>query len=107
MALDYLLCFHLLSRDIPSFESDFRRYYRPGMDPVLPRVYQEGLLIGIASGMKTPADYAGFSFSPETVRQMAEYTRVFEAYRGSGSALIGRFGKTYWFYYHFAKMKDE
>ncbi|MCU0454668.1 MAG: DUF6057 family protein [Bacteroidales bacterium] len=107
MALDYLLCFHLLSRDIPSFESDFEKYYLPGMDAVLPRVYQEGLLINIASRRKTPADYSRFSFSPETVRQMAEYTRLFEESNGKGSVLIEKFGKTYWFYYHFARMKDE
>lgn len=107
MALDYLLCFHLLSRDIFSFETDFGKYYRPEMDPVLPRVYQEGLLIGIASGRKTQADYSRYSFSPETVRQMAEYTRLFEESNGKGSALTDRFGKTYWFYYHFARMKNE
>jgi len=107
MALDYLLCFHLLSRDMASFEADFRKYYRPELDPVLPRVYQEGLLIGIASGKRSPSDYQGFNFSPETVRQMAEYTRVYEESNGSGSALAGKFGRTYWFYYHFAKMKSE
>jgi hypothetical protein len=107
MAIDYLLCFHLLSKDINSFEADFGKYYKPSMDPVLPKVYQEGLLIKIASGEKTPADYSSFRFTPGTVNEMAEYTRAFDAGGGKGSALLEKFGKSYWFYYHFATMKTE
>lgn len=107
MAIDYLLCFHLLSKDINSFEDDFIKYYKPSMDPVLPKVYQEGLLIKIASGEKTPADYSSFRFTPGTVNEMAEYTRAFDTSGGKGSALLEKFGKSYWFYYHFATMKTE
>ncbi len=68
MAVDYLLCYHLLSKDINSFIADFEHYYKSNMDIVLPRVYQEGLLIKIASGEKSPADYSKFRFTPEIVR---------------------------------------
>jgi len=107
MAVDYLLCFHLLSKDIDSFISDFEHYYNAGMESVLPKVYQEGLLIKIASGAKSPADYGNFRFTPEIVSRMADYTRLFGENNGKGSALIDKYGKTYWFYYHFATMETE
>jgi hypothetical protein len=107
MAIDYLLCFHLLCKDINSFIADFEHYYKSNMDIVLPGVYQEGLLIKIASGEKSPADYSSFRFTPEIVSQIADYTKMFEENLGKGSALYDKYGKTYWFYYHFAKMKNE
>ncbi len=105
MAVDYLLCFHLLSKDMDSFISDFEHYYKSGAGIVLPRVYQEGLLIKIASGEKSPSDYSRFRFTPEIVQQMTDYMKIFEENKGKGSALLEKYGKTYWFYYHFATMK--
>jgi hypothetical protein len=105
MAVDYLLCYHLLSKDIDSFIVDFEHYYKPDMDIILPEVYQEGLLIKIASGEKSPADYNRFRFTPEIVSHMAEYTRMFEENKGKGSSLYEKYGKTYWFYYHFATLR--
>ena len=107
MAVDYLLCFHLLSKDIPGFTSDFEKYYTPDMDPILPEVYQEGLLISLGSGKKSPGDFSKFRFNNEVLRSFAEYTRKYEENNGRGGALFNKYGKTYWFYYHFAKMKTE
>ena len=107
MAVDYLLCFHLLSKDIDSFIADFESYYKAVPGSVLPVVYQEGLLIKIASGQRSPADYSRFRFTPDIVSRMADYTKAFELASGKGSSLIDKYGKTYWFYYHFAKMKNE
>ena len=78
MAVDYLLCFHLLSKDIDSFVADFEHYYKSNAGIVLPRVYQEGLLIKIASGEKSPSDYSRFRFTPEIVSQMTGYTSMFD-----------------------------
>jgi hypothetical protein len=107
MAVDYLLCFHLLSKDINAFVSDFEHYYSPGLNPLLPKVYQEGLLIKIASGEKKPGDFSRYRFSPEIVREMADYSKMYQENNGKGAALIEKYGKTYWFYYHFATMKTE
>lgn len=107
MAADYLLCFHLLSKDIDSFENDFRKYYSSERNILLPKVYQEGLLIGIASGKHNHEEYNKVIFSPEIVKSMADYTRLFEENKGKGYTLQEKYGKTYWFYYHFATMKSE
>jgi len=107
MAADYLLCFHLLSKDVETFASDFKKYYSPGRSILLPKVYQEGLLVNIAAGKKTPEDYKNYRFTPAIVKEMADYTMAFEENNGKGSALIDKYSKTYWFYYHFAVMKNE
>ncbi len=105
MALDYLLCFDLLSKDVSSFVTDFEKYFTPEMDPILPKVYQEGLLISIGSGKRSPGDFSKFRFNNENIRDFAEYTSQYEANNGKGAALYSRYGKTYWFYYHFATLK--
>ena len=106
MAADYLLCFHLLSKDIPSFINDFEKYYAPWAKRLLPRVYQEGLLIGIASGKTDMENLKKYVFSPEVIRSFADYTKTYEDNLGKGAPLQEKYGKTYWFYYHFAKMKE-
>jgi hypothetical protein len=107
MAIDYLLCYHLLSKDIHSFVADFEKYYKPGRTPLLPKVYQEGLLISIVTGERRHEDFKNFRFTPEIVSRMAEYTRLYTGNNGKGTTLQKEFGKTYWFYYHFATMKTE
>jgi len=107
MAIDYLLCYDLLIKDIPSFELDFKKYYSSFGNILLPTVYQEGLLIGIAAGKSGLEDYKQFRFSPVIVKRMTEYTRIFDENNGNGTSLQKEFGTTYWFYYHFATLTSE
>jgi hypothetical protein len=107
MAVDYLLCYQLLIKDIPAFKKDFDKYYGTDRNILLPKVYQEGLLIRIASGQDKVEDYKRFIFSPEIIKSMTEYTKEYEAAKGKGADLYDKYGMTYWFYYHFATMKTE
>ena len=107
MAVDYLLCYHLLTKDISSFVKDFKKYYSPDRNIILPGVYQEGLLIGISSGENSYKEYDKFRFSPDIVRNMTEYTRIYAENKGNGTLLEKKFGTTYWFYYHFATLTSQ
>jgi|GEM_PF-23870 len=107
MAVDYLLCYHLLTKDISSFVEDFKRYYSPDRNIILPKVYQEGLLIRISSGEDSYKEYDKFRFSPDIVKNMTEYTRIYAENKGNGTLLEKKFGTTYWFYYHFATLTSE
>jgi hypothetical protein len=107
MAVDYLLCYHLLIKDIPSFVKDFDKYYSSFGQIHLPEVYQEGLLIRIVSGESSYDAYKQYRFSPDIVKRMTEYTRKYEENNGKGNALQKEFGTTYWFYYHFATLTSE
>jgi hypothetical protein len=106
MAADYLLSFHLLSKDIPSFASDFEKYYSPWSKRVIPRAYQEGLLIWIASGKADIETLKKYIFSPEVIHNFTDYTKIYEENQGKGASLQEKYGKTYWFYFHFATLKN-
>ena len=104
MAVDYLLCYDLLTKDIEAFKRDFRKNSKAEILTALPQVYQEALLIGIASGKESPEEYKKYIFESENVKKIADYTRIYDESRGDGNILKDDFAKTYWFYYHFAKM---
>lgn len=107
MAEDYLLCFHLLSKNVETFAYDFKKYYSPDRGVLLPKVYQEGLLIRIASGAESYETYSNFRFDPALVKSIADYMQLYEQSGGKGAVLQEKYGSTYWFYYHFATMKTE
>lgn len=102
MAYHYLLCYELLNKDITSFVEDFV----PGK--ALPsRLYHEAILIHLIrkNGNLTEEDFNTYQFTPEVLQDFQEYTRIYEQNQGNGAALQAKFGRTYWFYYHYATMK--
>jgi hypothetical protein len=107
MAVDYLLCYHLLCKDVESFAADFDKYYRKDSYKVLPEVYQEGLMILFARNERKTDNYREYRFSPATFKAMKEYTDLYAGDSRNRTRLYERFGKTYWFYYHFATMNIE
>ncbi|HPA87848.1 MAG TPA: DUF6057 family protein [Bacteroidales bacterium] len=106
MALDYLLCYDLLIKDIETFRADIMKYL-PGDNPLTPgKVYQETLLISIVSGRDSRENYHNYVFDPAILKRIADYTGEYEETGGDGGKLIDRYADTYWFYYHFAEMKQ-
>ncbi|MDY2915669.1 MAG: DUF6057 family protein [Alloprevotella sp.] len=99
-ARDYLLCLHLLRRDLDSFAEIFQEVLPITTDSalVLPRLYRQALVL-----------YAD-NHPQEDISQMADSaTRSqYEAYRQalhkpsfkhSASQLLRDYGQTYWWYY--------
>lgn len=107
MAVDYLLCYHLLCKDIEGFAGDFDKYFRKESYEILPKVYQEGLMILFAKGERKADRYRSYRFSPATFKAMKEYTDLYAGDTRNRMQIYEKFGKTYWFYYHFATMKTE
>ncbi len=106
MAVDYLLCYDLLIKDLDSFRANLKRFLPPEMSGPLARVYQEALLIGIASGRDSRDDYKNYIFDPENLRRIAEYMKIYEETGGDGRKLEPDYGTAYWFYFHFAELKQ-
>ena len=106
MAVDYLLCYHLLSKDIRSFTNAYNRYVKD-TSSVLPRIYGEALLISLLNSKATDKEVQSYGISPDMIREFAEYTRLYEQSNGRGELLQAKFGKSYWFYFHFAKMDTK
>ena len=93
-AYEYLLCYHLLSKDLRSFVED----YVPGK--VSSPIFAEALLIYLArQGNIRAEELIKYQIPVEIAKEFADYTRIYEA---KDTSLKEKYGKTYWFYYHFA-----
>lgn len=103
MALDYLLCGHLLSKNLSDFMRLYNKYSVAIQRPI-PKAYSEALLISLFAQKAHSAEIEGYGISAETTAAFVEYTNRFAQVQGDGNWLKTDFGQTYWFYYHFAKM---
>lgn len=106
IALDYLLCYHLLNKDLKSFKKVYDQYGRL-IDRPVPSLYSEALLINLYASKATQNAVEGYAISPKKLKDFADYTQIFEKTKGDMKALAGRFGKSYWFYYHFATIQKR
>lgn len=98
-AYEYLLCHHLLSKDLRSFWED----YVPGK--VASPIFAEATLIHLARQGKIRAEeLAKYKVPVEIAKQFADYTRLYEE---KDIRLKEKYGKSYWFYYHFATLASE
>jgi len=106
IALDYLLCYHLLNKDLNSFKKLYDEYGRK-IERSVPSLYCEALLIQLFASKANPEIAMGYSLSPKKIKDFADYTQLYEQTKGDINALKGRFGKSYWFYYHFATIQKK
>lgn len=104
-ALDYLLCFHLLNKDIPAFAAAYSRYRkdRAAAGGYIPPLYAEALLIRAAAEEASVQELQSYGVPPGTIAAFMDYTRLYEQSKGGSPLLRERFGGSYWFYYHFAR----
>jgi hypothetical protein len=106
-ALDYLLCYHLLNKDIPAFAAAYDRYRKGRAGGYVPRLYSEALLIRLAAEKAPIEELRSYGIPNEVIAAFMEYTRLYEQSAGAPERLRERFGSGYWFYYHFANVKEE
>ncbi|MDR1259557.1 MAG: DUF6057 family protein [Tannerellaceae bacterium] len=106
-ALDYLLCYHLLNKDIRAFATVYDRYLRGKEGYVAPRLYAEAMLIRLAAEKAPAGELQAYGIDPGIVSDFMEYTRLYEQNNAAPGVLSGRFGRGYWFYYHFARKREE
>ena len=102
MALDYLLCYDLLTKDLDAFVGDF--------DPSLTRsqLYEEAMLIFLAArGGMTNDNLLHYPLSPQTFERFNRFVTIYKQDGGSGRNLTGEFGKTYWYYFYFAAKNEK
>ena len=103
-AVNYLLCYYLLNKDIPAFYKAYTSYCKDKINPV-PKVYAEALLIyfaGTKSAMKQVTEYG---ISPEVIKMFGEYTRLYENSGANLTTMQEKYPNTYWLFFHFATMK--
>lgn len=101
LALDYLLCYDLLTKDIDAFVGDF--------DPGLTRsqLYEEAMLIFLAAkGGMSAENLAHYHISEACFHRFNRFVTIYKRDGGSGRNLTAEFGKSYWYYYYYA-VKNE
>ena len=102
MAREYLLCYDLLVKDLDSFITDY------GDCGLAARVYQEGILIWLASnGMLSEESVSKYPVSEEVLSDFFEFSDIFQNNSGAMAPLEKKFGKTYMFYFRFAKRNEK
>lgn len=106
IALNYLLCYHLLNKDLEAFKTTYDRFALPQFSNA-PKVYGEALLIMLFRENASEETLQQYKIQPAQIRDFTKYTTSFEAANGKGEALKESFGTSYWFYYHFATMQEE
>ena len=70
------------------------------------KVYAEALLICLFREKASEQEYEKYEITQEQLNRFISYTELFEESTGELENLQTWFGKTYWFYYHFATMKE-
>jgi len=105
-AVDYLLCYLLLNKDLKQFREDYDRFYL-NQNRKAPKVYAEALLAQLVASGATQNQVMKYNIDAKTIKQFAEYTNEYDQSSGNSSALNGKFAHTYWFYYHFATMQKR
>ncbi|WP_291530480.1 DUF6057 family protein [Bacteroides sp. UBA939] len=98
-AVDYLLCYHLLRKDLKSFKIDYDAYYFPFFGNNPPAVYQEALLMCINEGVLY------YHIPQSKNEEKEEYLAFFENNKENVEAMRENFGSTYWFYHFYARLK--
>jgi hypothetical protein len=104
VALEYLLCYHLLNKDLDSFVHIYNLYAKNRQQHI-PNVYQEALLIYFLRCRTSTQVIAGYELDPQIIKSFIEYTKRFDQSNGNMQALQHLYSKTYWYYYHFATIE--
>lgn len=98
---EYLGVSHLLAKDVLGFKDLVETYYGTPLMPVLPRSYQEALIV---FSENDPEYWKRFDIPEAMILRFQEYKKQVLANRNSGNLpnLLRRsFGDTYWFFYMF------
>jgi len=102
-AVDYLLCYYLLNKNIPAFFKAYTTYCK-GKNTHVPKVYAEALMIYFAVTKGTINEVSQYGIPSEAVKSFGEYTRLYEKSNGNLAPVQKNFPNTYWLFYHFATM---
>ncbi len=98
LARQYLLCLDILLKNLEHFIED----YDPSIDDS--RLYDEAVLIFLAQrGAMTPENIAHFDIPYTVLQEFSDYNNMVNMHRAAMEPMQAKYGKTYWFFYQYAK----
>ena len=102
LARQYLLCLDILLKDLEHFIED----YDPSRDDS--RLYDEAVLIFLAQrGAMTPENIAHFDIPYTVLQEFSDYNDMVNRHRAAMEPMQDKYGKTYWFFYQYAKRNTK
>lgn len=102
LARQYLLCLDIVTKNLDHFIAD----YDPARDKS--RLYDEAVLIFLAQHSSiTPQNVAHFGLSREILQDFSDYNNMYAFNQGAMDPMQKKYGKTYWFFYHYAKRNTK
>ncbi|MDR0541009.1 MAG: DUF6057 family protein [Dysgonamonadaceae bacterium] len=106
-AADYLLCYHLLRKDLKQFKADYDDYYYPTFGAASPELYQEALLICLDEfgEREYAAELQKYRIHSEVLNKSHEFLSLHETAQRNERKIRSKFDTTYWFYYFYAQLK--
>ena len=100
-AVNYLLCYYLLTKNIPDFFKAYTLYFKGKTDSI-PKIYAEALLIYFAVKKTTVEELMNYSIHPDLIKSFGEYTQLYEKSEANLAPMQEKYPNTYWLFYHFA-----
>lgn len=101
MAYEYLMAHYLLKRNVKKFISHLEDLSNYGYDKI-PRHYEEALLAYLSQPKHEPVRLKNYKIDDKTIKDFEELLIILRSYRGNKkaaySAIMARFGNTYWAY---------
>ena len=98
LARQYLLCLDIITKNIGHFIED----YDPSRDRS--RLYDEAALIFLAGqNAVTPQNVARLGIPHDVLEDFSDYNDLYSYHQGAMEPLQKKYGKTYWFFYQYAK----
>ena len=101
-ALDYLLCYDLLTKDLDAFVGDY--------DPSLTasHLYEEAMLIFLAAkGGMSEENLRHYHITQPVLQRFNRFVTIYKQDNGSARNLSGEFASSYWYYYYFAARNEK
>ena len=106
IALDYLLCYHLLNKDLSSFQKVCRKHWKMIRQP-LSSLYSEALLILLFRENAPGKKVVEYGISPEKLNDFIRYSNQYEKAKGHADQISETYRQSYWYYYHFAAFREN
>jgi len=106
IALDYLLCYHLLNKDLNSFQKIYHQHERLIRRP-LPSSYSEALLILLFKSGASREKVNEYGIPAEKVSSFISYSNEYEKAKGNLKQIPTNYNHSYWYYYHFATFRKN
>lgn len=105
MAVDYLLCYDLLCKELEHFKVDYDTYYFPIFGKAPSVLYQEALLMIISESPDFDNEQlAHYHILHSEYQKMKQYAWAFHQNKENVQWMYRHFGNTYWFYHFYARL---